>query len=326
VDIILPVAGFGTRLRPHTWSKPKPLVTVAGKAMLAHVLDRVMPVNPGKIVFITGYLGEMIEEWARATYPDVELVFVEQPEMLGQSDAIYRTREHIDGDALMLFPDALFEADFSTLANRDVDGVAFTKYVEDPSAYGIALADDEGKITKLIEKPKEPVSHEAVIGIYYFRDVKQLYSAIEEQFDRKIQLKGEYFIADAIQIMIDRGARFEIEQISIWEDCGNAEALLDTNRYLLSAEPPSPAQRAGSLIVPPSFVHRDARLEDAVVGPYASIGAGTVVRNSVVRDSIVEENAEIVDAILQRSVIGSKSVIQGSARSISVGENGKVAL
>lgn len=326
MDIILPVAGFGTRLRPHTWSKPKPLVTVAGKAMLAHVLDRVMPVNPGKIVFITGYLGEKIETWARETYPGVELIFVEQPEMLGQSDAIYRTREYLDGDALMLFPDALFEADFTTLTSRDVDGVAFTKYVEDPSAYGVALVDDEGKISKLIEKPQEPVSHEAVIGIYYFRDVKDLFSAIEEQVEKKIQLNGEYFIADAIQIMIDRGARFEIEQISIWEDCGNVEALLDTNRYLLGAEPPSPAQRAGSLIVPPSFVHRDARLEDAVVGPYASIGAGTVIRNSVVRDSIVEEDALIVDAILQRSVIGTKTVIQGSARSISVGENGKVSL
>lgn len=326
MDIILPVAGFGTRLRPHTWSKPKPLVTVAGKAMLAHVLDRIMPIKPEKIVFITGYLGEKIEEWARENYPDVELVFVEQPEMLGQSDAIYRTREHVNGDALMLFPDALFEADFTGLADRAVDGVAFTKYVEDPSAYGVALVGDEGKITKLIEKPEEPVSHEAVIGIYYFKDVKDLFSAIEEQVEKDIQLKGEFFIADAIQIMIDRGARFEIEQIDIWEDCGNADALLDTNRYLLSAEPPSPAQRAGSLIVPPSFVHREAKLEDAVVGPYASIGAGTVVRNSVVRDSIVEEDAEIVDAILQRSVIGAKAVIQGSARSISVGENGKVSL
>jgi glucose-1-phosphate thymidylyltransferase len=326
VDIILPVAGFGTRLRPHTWSKPKPLVTVAGKPMLAHVLDRVMPVNPGKIVFITGYLGDKIEAWARKEYPDVELVFVEQPEMLGQSDAIYRTREHLDGDALMLFPDALFEADFTGLADRSVDGVAFTKYVEDPSAYGVALTDDEGKITRLIEKPQEPVSHEAVIGIYYFKDVKELYSAIEEQMEKNIQLKGEYFIADAIQIMIDRGARFEIDQISIWEDCGNVEALLDTNRYLLGAQPPSPAQRAGSLIVPPSYVHREAVLEDAVVGPYASIGAGSVIRNSVVRDSIVEENAEVVDAILQRSVIGSDSVIVGSARSISVGENGKVTL
>lgn len=326
MDIILPVAGFGSRLRPHTWSKPKPLVTVAGKAMLAHVLDRVMPLEPGKIVFITGYLGDQIESWARENYPDTELVFVEQPEMLGQSDALYRTREHVDGDAMMIFPDALFEADFSHLSTVDADGVAFTYYVEDPSAYGVALLDDNGHISRLIEKPSEPVSHEAVIGIYYFREWQALMRAIEQQFEQKIMLKGEYFIADAIQIMIDSGAKFEISQISVWEDCGNAEALLDTNRYLLGAEPPSPAQRTGSLIVPPSFVHREAVLEDAVVGPYASIGAGTVVRNSVIRDSIVEENSEIVDAILQRSVVGSKVTIHGSARSISVGDNGKVAL
>lgn len=326
MDIILPVAGFGSRLRPHTWSKPKPLVTVAGKPMLEHVLDRVMPVNPGKIVFITGYLGDQIEAWARETYPNIDLVFVEQPEMLGQSDAIYRTREYISDDALMLFPDALFEADFTGLADRDVDGVAFTKYVEDPSAYGVALLNDEGRVTKIIEKPSEPISHDAVIGIYYFKRITELFSAIEEQMAKDIKTKGEYFIADAIQIMIERGAKFEIEEIEIWEDCGNAEALLDTNRYLLSAEPPSPAQRPGSLIVPPSYVHRDAKLEDAVIGPYASVGAGTIVRNSVVRDSIVEENSEIEDAILQRSVIGSKVVIKGSARSLSVGDNGKVAL
>ncbi|HWV23678.1 MAG TPA: sugar phosphate nucleotidyltransferase [Thermomicrobiales bacterium] len=325
MDVILPVAGFGTRLRPHTWSKPKPLVTVAGKAMLAHVLDRVMPVNPGKLVFITGYLGDQIEAWARANYPDVELVFVEQPEMLGQSDAIYRTREFVDQNALMLYPDALFEADFSGLEDRDVDGVAYTKRVDDPSAYGIAIVED-GKVTKVVEKPSEPVSDEALVGIYYFRKMADAYAAIEEQMRKGIKIKGEYFLTDAIQIMIDNGAVFEIEQIETWEDCGNVEALLDTNQYLLSHEPPSPAQRPGSLIVPPSFVHRDATLEDAVVGPYASIGAGTVVRNSVVRESIIEEDSEIVDAILHRSVVGSKVTIQGSARSINVGDNGKVAL
>lgn len=325
MDVILPVAGFGSRLRPHTWSKPKPLVTVAGKAMIAHVLDRIMPIDPGKIIFITGYLGDQIEAWARENYPHTELVFVEQPEMLGQSDAIYRTRAHVSDDALMIYPDALFEADFSGLEDRNLDGVAFTMHVDDPSAYGIAVVED-GRVTRVVEKPSEPVSNEALIGIYYFRKMADVYSAIEEQVKREIKTKGEYYLTDAIQIMLERGAVFGIEQIDIWQDCGNVDALLDTNKYLLSNEPPSPAQRPGSLIVPPSFVHRDARLEDAVVGPYASVGAGTVVRNSVVRDSIIEENSEIVDAILQRTVVGSNATIHGSARSISVGDNGKVAL
>ncbi len=325
MDVILPVAGFGTRVRPHTWSKPKPLVSVAGKAMMAHVLDRVMPVNPNKLVFITGYLGDQIEAWAREAYPDIELAFVEQPEMLGQTDAIIRTRDEVSDDALILFPDALFEADFSGLRDLEADGVAFTKLVDDPSAYGVALVESD-RITKLIEKPSEPVSREAVIGIYYFKRIADLFSAIEEQMRLGIQTKGEYFLADAIQIMIDRGAHFVIDQIDIWQDAGNVEALLDTNRYLLSNEPPSPAQRPGSLIIPPSFVHRDAHLENAVIGPYASIGASTSVRNSVVRDSIVEENSQIEDAVLRRSVVGSKAAIHGHADQISVGDNAKVAL
>jgi glucose-1-phosphate thymidylyltransferase len=293
--------------------------------MMEHVLDRVMPVKPNKLVFITGYLGDQIEAWARATFPDVELAFVQQPEMLGQTDAIIRTRDEVSDDALILFPDALFEADFSGLRDLEADGVAFTKLVDDPSAYGVALVED-GRITRLIEKPSEPVSREAVIGIYYFKQIADLFSAIEEQMRLGIQTKGEYFLADAIQIMIDRGAHFVINQIDIWQDAGNVEALLDTNRYLLSNEPPSPAQRPGSLIIHPSFVHRDAELDAAVIGPYASIGAGTIVRNSVVRDSIVEQNSRIEDAVLQRSVVGANVSIHGHADQISVGDNAKVAL
>jgi glucose-1-phosphate thymidylyltransferase len=323
VDIILPVAGLGTRLRPQTWSKPKPLVSVAGKPMLEHVLDRVLPVNPGKIVFITGFLGDQIEAWARETYPDLELVFVEQPEMLGQTDAIIRTREFCHDDALILFPDALFEAEFGDLADLDVDGVAFTKIVEDPSAYGIAVSEGE-YVTKLIEKPSNPVSHEAVIGIYYFRQVADLYTAIEEQFRRQLKTKGEYFIADAIQLMIDAGKRFVTREIDIWEDAGNAEALLQTNRYLLTAAPPSPAQRPGSVIIPPSFVDRTATVESAIIGPYASIGAGAVVRDAVVRDSVIENDATVEGVILDGSVIGRKASIAGRPAHVNVGDTSKV--
>jgi glucose-1-phosphate thymidylyltransferase len=325
VDVILPVAGFGTRLRPQTWSKPKPLVSVAGKPMLAHVLDRILPCNPGKIVFITGFLGDQIEAWARETYPDLELVFVEQPEMLGQTDAIIRTREHCHDDALILFPDALFEADFEDLADLEVDGVAFTKAVDDPSAYGIAVTEGE-YITKLVEKPSVPESNDAVIGIYYFKHVPDLYAAIDEQFRRELKTKGEYFLADAIQLMIEDGKRFIIRPIEIWEDAGNADLLLQTNRYLLSSAPPSPAQRPGSVIVPPSFVDKTATLENAVIGPYASIGAGATVRDAVIRDSVVEDGAVIEGAILEGSIIGRKAEVIGRAAIMNVGDATKVTV
>ena len=214
MDIILPVAGLGTRLRPQTWSKPKPLVALAGKPMLAHVLDRVLPLRPDKLVFITGFLGEQIEEWARATY-DLPLAFVEQPQMLGQTDAIIRTRHLVEGDALILFPDMLFEADFSVLNDIDADAVMFTKEVEDPSALGIAVVEG-GRIVKLVEKPREPISNLAVIGIYYVKRVTDLYAAIDEQIRRGIKLKNEYFIADAIQLMIDGGAKVVTAPVTVW--------------------------------------------------------------------------------------------------------------
>ncbi len=318
MDIILPVAGFGTRLRPQTWSKPKPLVGLAGKPMLAHVLDRVMPLSPGQLVFITGFLGDQIEAWARANY-DLPLAFVEQPEMLGQTDAIIRTRHLVEGDALILFPDMIFEANFSVLQNLDADAVMFTKEVEDPSALGIAVVEG-GRVVKLVEKPQEPISHLAVIGIYYVKRMPDLYAAIDEQMARGIRLKNEYFIADAFQLMIDGGAKVVTAPVSAWEDCGNAEALLSTNRYLLEREAPRTPPREGAVIVPPSFVAENAILERAVVGPFASVGDGATVRDTVVRDAILEDGAVVEMAVIEHAIVGRKAQIRGRASRVNVGD------
>jgi glucose-1-phosphate thymidylyltransferase len=322
VDIILPVAGFGTRLRPQTWTKPKPLVSVAGKPMLEHVLDRVLPLDPAQVVFITGFLGDQIETWARENL-DVPIAFVEQPEMRGQTDAILRTRDLVNDDALILFPDMLFEADFSPLRDVDADVVMFTKEVDDPSALGIAVVED-GRIVRLVEKPQEPISNLAVIGIYYVRHMPDLFTAIEEQMRRGLSLKNEYFIADAIQLMIDAGAKVIPMPVTEWEDCGNAETLLATNRYLLQRQNSEVGARNGSVIVAPSFVADDAAIEHSVVGPFASIGSGVTVRDSIVRDSIVEEHAQISEALLDGSIVGRRARISGWARGLNVGDDSVV--
>lgn len=322
MDIIMPVAGLGSRLRPQTWSKPKPLVSVAGKPMLAHTLDRLMPLNPSKLVFITGYLGDQIEAWARANY-DIDMVFVEQPEMLGQTDAIIRTRGHCHDDALILFPDMSFEADFTGLREVDADAVMFTKEVEDPSALGIALVEN-GRIVKLIEKPQEPISNLAVIGIYYVKQINDLYEAIDEQFERKIMLKNEYFIADAMQLMIDNGKKIVTMPVSVWEDAGNAVTLLDTNRSMLDRMNQPTPQREGSVIIHPCAIAADAVIEGSVVGPHVSLGSRAVIRNSVVSDSVIEDNAQIESAIIGGSVIGRKAVVRGRANRMNVGDNSSV--
>jgi len=324
VDVILPVAGLGTRLRPQTWSKPKPLVSVAGKPMLAHVLDRVLPLQPERLIFITGFLGDQIEKWARDSY-DLPLEFVEQPEMRGQTDAIIRTRHLEPKEALILFPDMLFEADWSVLGETDADVVMFTKEVEDPSALGVAVVED-GRIVRLVEKPKEPVSRLAVIGIYWFRRMADLYSAIEEQMQRGLMLKNEYFIADAIQIMIDRGAKVVPAPVTVWEDCGNVEALLSTNRYLLDRMQPAAPSLSSAVVIPPSTIDPTASVERAVIGPHASIGPGATVRDAVVRDAILEDGATVENAIVEHTIVGRAATVRGRTLKLNVGDNSTVEL
>ena len=324
MDIILPVAGLGTRLRPQTWSKPKPLVSIAGKTILEHVLDRLYPTNPDRIVFITGFMSETMEGWARKNL-SLPLAFVEQTEMLGQTDAIIRARAVSTEDGLILFPDALFEADFSVIEQSDADVIMFTKEVEDPSALGIAVVEND-RITRLIEKPKEPISNLAVIGIYYFRSMPALYDAIDKQMERGIKTKNEYFIADAIQIMIDEGAKVISAPVSMWEDCGNVEALLSTNRILLEGDEPHAETRGDSVIIHPSAVHESAILEGSVVGPFASIGADCRITRSVVTDSIVEAGAQIESALLDRSLVGVGASIRGRRLSLNVGDLSSVLL
>jgi glucose-1-phosphate thymidylyltransferase len=318
VDIILPAAGLGTRLRPLTWSRPKPLVGLAGKTILDHVLDPLWPLAPSKLVFITGYLGDQIETYARARY-DVPLAFVEQPEMRGQSDAIVRTRGLVEGAGLMVFPDAVFAGDLSILSTTDADAVMFVKEVDDPSALGVAVVEGE-RIVRLVEKPQEPVSNLAIVGIYWFRRMDDLYSAIDEQMARGVALKGEFYIADAIQIMIDRGAKIVPARLTLWEDCGNIENLLSTNRILLDRQPDAATNRDDAVVIPPSVVAPGATLERAVVGPYASIGDGATVRDAVVADAIVEDGATVERAVVEHALIGQRATVRGRAARLTAAD------
>ncbi len=286
--------------------------------MLAHVLDRVMPLEPRRLIFITGYLGKQIEDWVAAEY-DTEAHFIEQPQMLGQTDAIIRAKDAADQDALILFPDMLFEVDFSVIASTTADVIAFVKEVPDPSAYGIAVEEGE-RVVKLVEKPQDPVSNQALVGIYYFRNMTDLYSAILEQFERKISLKNEYFLADAVQIMIDRGKQVITAPVAVWEDCGNDAALLQTNRYLLDTISDGDPRIEGAGIVEPSFIHPTAKIEESIVGPYASIGPNAVIKRSVVRDTIVDQGARVENAVLDYSIVGKDASVSGHAMSVNVGD------
>lgn len=326
------MAGLGTRLRPHTWSKPKQLLSVAGKPVLDHVLDMLATLpEPGNVelINIVGYLGDQIEDHMRKYYPNIKSHFVIQEDPRGQSHALYLAREFLKGPMMVVFADTLIETDLSNLANEQHDAIAWVKPVPDPRRFGVAVLDQDEQVTQLIEKPKEIDNNLAVVGFYYFRSAEDLVSAIEVQMERDVQLKGEFFLADAINIMLANGLKMRPEKIDVWLDAGTPEALLETNRYLLEnghSNSQDLSDRGGVVINPPVFVHPTAELENCVIGPFASIGAGARVSSSIVRDSILEDEVQVCDVILERSLIGRRSQIQRRAGSVNAGDNTVVSL
>jgi len=331
MQIIVPAGGFGTRMRPHTYSKPKPLVPVAGKPSLAHILDSFAGLPISKVVLITGRNGEMMLDYVREHY-SFEAAAVEQKVMRGQSDAILLAEPEIDpdDDLFTIFSDTLFEADLDGVLTLDGDGAAFVKEVPDPSRFGVAVSNAEGLITQMVEKPAEPISHDALTGLYYFRRAGDLYAAIHEQVERGIMLKNEYFLADAVGVMVEHGARLKVLPVSVWEDTGTPDAILHANRYLLRKQqaggPEAPYVQGTALIVPPAFVAPDARLEHSVVGPYASIGAGSEITDSVVRNSIVGDGARVRAAVLIGALVGDRAVVEGGFQQLNIGDDSSLLL
>lgn len=323
MQVILPVAGLGTRLRPQTWSRPKPLVSVAGRTLIDHVLDRLAVLDLERVAFVTGYLGDQIEAHVREHY-DFDSVFVTQREQLGQSHAILQARDAISGPVIVLFPDMIFEADLTEAVRSDADGILWVREVEDPSRFGVVVTEG-GRVTRLVEKPDEPISNLAVMGIYYFRDSQRLMETIERQISDDKVTKGEYFLADAIQMMIDEGATFTTSEASVWQDAGTNEALLETNRYLLDQAKAS-ASAENSLIVPPALIDPTAKVERSIIGPYVSIGPGAEVVGSIVSDSIIDTRAHVNSVSISHSIVGRDASIRGRQERVNVGDNSELDL
>jgi glucose-1-phosphate thymidylyltransferase len=318
MKVMILTAGLGTRLRPHTYSKPKPLVSVAGKPVLAHIIDDLLDIQIDELICVTGYLGDQIESFVRGRYT-MPLRFLVQKEMRGQADAIYLAKDFAEGPMLVVFGDGLVGIDKARLNAHPDEGIIYCQEVEDPSRFGVAVVDGD-KITRLVEKPSTPVSNLAVVGFYYVSEARRLMEAITHMMEHNIQTKGEYYLADALQIMIERGEVFHAETVSMWRDCGTIDALLDTNRYLLENGHSRDEAVTNSVIVPPVYIGPGAKVENTVLGPHVSLGAGAVVRNALISDSIINAGAQITGAILTGSVIGDKAVVTGAGQELNVGD------
>lgn len=337
LKIFIPMAGWGTRMRPHTWSKPKPLVSVAGKTTLEHLMDmfKTLP-DPNNVeyIFIVGpYLGELqIPAFVKENYPDIKAHYIVQSEMKGQSHALWLGREFMRGPMMVVFSDSIIETDFAFLNEEKSDGVAWVLPFPDPRRFGVAEVGADGWVKRFIEKPSTFDNNLVVIGCYWFKSAEALLAAIEEQMERNITLKGEFFLTDTISVMIEKGAKVRAHNGLSWLDAGTIEATLDTNKILLDKMGKQVNTYTGKQvkIIEPCAIDPSAEISNSTIGPHASIGANCKIENSTIAESIVEAGCEIKDAALSRSMVGRQAQVKGRGDGqvvqLNVGDNSYVIL
>lgn len=324
MKVIIPLAGKGTRLRPHTHITPKPMLKVAGKPVMEYILEDLQRLgNVEQVIYITGHLKEKVEEYARERFP-IPSVFIEQKVQDGTAGAVQLAREYVDQPVLIVFVDTIFDADLSVIRDLDVDGVIWTKEVENYQAFGVVVTDDEGNMTRIVEKPSEPISRRANIGLYYIRNWKLLYEGIDHVLAGPPN-KGEWYLTDAFQYMIDHGAKIRVVDVEGWHDAGTPDTLIATNRVMLErGRARRPADTGNSTIVEPVYIEDGVELHDALVGPNVSIGANTVIRSSTVRDSVIGSDTHILNSKLKDSLIGSSARVEGVTGSMTIADHSEV--
>ena len=321
MKIIIPVAGIGTRLRPHTFTTPKPLLFVAGKTVLDHVLDQVLKLNPEEIIFVVGFLGDQIRKFIEQNY-SFKAKFVRQDELLGLGFAVnLALKEADDGPMMIVLGDTIVECDFEKFV-AEGDYTLGLMPVDDPHRFGIAEVKD-GKVLGLEEKPEHPKSNLAIIGLYYFKDTALLRETLQQHVDSGKTTRGEIQLTDALQMMIDDGVAFSSYEVRKWLDCGKKETLLETNRHLLKDKNETVAI-AGSVIIPPVSIHPEAVITQSVVGPYVSIGAGTVVDKAVICNSIIGSESQLKEIVLEDSLVGNNAKIRGDVKMLNVGHTSEI--
>lgn len=327
MKVVIPLAGKGTRLRPHTHVTPKPLLKVGDKPVMSYILDDLRELGVSEAVVITGHLKEKVQEYMEREYPDFSAVYVEQVQQNGTADAIHLARDHVHEDMLIIFVDTLFDADLKIVRDlpEGVAGVIWAKEVEDYQRFGVIVTDEQGFMKRIIEKPKEPVSKLANIGLYYIRDWKLLFEAVDHVMKQPPSGGNEYYLTDAFQYMVDHGGKLKVERVTGWYDAGKPETLLETNEHVLrTSRGRIPASCEGVVVVEPVHVADGVELERCEIGPNVTLGAGTKVRGSTLRHTIVGEDATIEGCTLDNSLVGSHAVLRGVRGRVDVGDHSVV--
>ncbi|MFH1072444.1 MAG: sugar phosphate nucleotidyltransferase [Nanoarchaeota archaeon] len=340
MKIIIPLAGVGTRLRPHTYSKPKPLLHVAGKPVLGHILDKVKEELPevNEIIFITGHLKEKIEEYVTTNY-DFSCTFVEQHIKDGTAGAVKLAEPYVDEPVLIIFVDTIFDADLGEIKKADkegIDGIIWVKEVEDYQRFGVVLHKN-WFMTKSVEKPSEPISKLANIGLYYISDFKSLFKKIHVLYEKNIKTKGEYYLTDAFELMIQDKAKIKVIEVDGWYDCGKKETLLETNRILLQKldeqnkgkkveeiQSNEHIKIENSVIIPPVSIEEGVKIKNSIIGPYVSIAKDAEIDHCIIQDSIINEKASLSYIELSESIIGEQAIVSDSTKKLNVGDHSEI--
>ena len=326
MKVIIPLAGKGTRLRPHTHLVPKPMLKIAGKPVMAYILEDLQKLgNVNQVVYVTGHLKEKVEEYTKKEFASLPAVFVEQTVQDGTAGAVKLAQPYVDQDVLIIFVDTIFETDLSVIKTTDADGIIWVKEVEDYQRFGVVVTDADGNMTQIIEKPSTPISKRANIGLYYIKNWKLLYEGIDHVLTQP-KNKGEYYLTDAFQYMIDKGAKIKVVDVEGWYDAGKLDTLLETNETVLSkgaARRPANIEKSVT-IHEPVYIEDDVRMSNSVIGPNVSIGAGSVIEGSTLTHTIIGKKGSVKKSTLHNSLIGDDVTIEGLKGELTVSDHSEI--
>lgn len=324
---IIPVAGAGTKLRPHTYTQPKALIPIAGKTILSFIVDQLHDAGINEFIFIVGYLGEKIQDYVKQVYPDLTTHFVYQNERHGTGHAIELTKNIVGTDEVfVVLGDTICEYDVKEVVNSPYSMLGVKK-VDDPRNFGVATISDDGFIEQVVEKPAIPKSNMALVGLYKIKETNILYECIHHIFMQDIKTLGEYNLTDALDCMIKRGAKFQSFKVKNWFDCGKKESLLESNATLLKKFGGNinvEHSFVDSIIIPPVSIAAGCEIKNSIIGPHVAIGANTTVSHSVIRDSIIGSYTNLHEVVLDNSLIGSDANVKGLSRSLNIGDNTEI--
>lgn len=329
---IIPVAGAGTRLRPLTYTQPKPLIPVAGKPIISFIIDSLVEVGVDDFIFVIGYLGEKIKVYVEQHYPQLKKCFVNQEMRLGSAHAIWTAREHFkDAEELIVFfGDTIIDVDFHKIIDSPHSTLGVHK-VLDPREYGVVEYDVENpkppKVVRVVEKPKIPRSNMAMVGFYKIKEVELLVDALTYNINQNIRTKGEFPLTDALMRMIENGVNFQTVRVDNWYNCGKKDVLLEANSILLNKEGYASEDLPNyqnAIIIPPVSIGRNCRIENSIIGPHVTIGNNARIKNAILKDSIIGNYASIHEVVLLKSVIGNDTAITGLRQSLNIGDNTEI--